>query len=141
MIEILSAVGCSLVIIILARVLSKVFTTKLFAASILVAIAFIYVGFSLKGNPISLIILEIAAALVFYFIALVGYKSNPALIAYGIIGHGVWDFLHHRLALIPTSIPTYWPLFCSVVDLITGIYFLIMFRRDKNSRLEQPSAL
>ncbi|HMF70356.1 MAG TPA: DUF6010 family protein [Flavitalea sp.] len=136
MTEILSAVGCSLVIIILARVLSKIFTTKLFAAAILVAIAFIYVGFSLKDNPISLIVLEIAVASVFFFTALIGYKSNPALIAYGIIGHGVWDFLHHRLAVIPTAIPTYWPVFCAVVDLITGIYFLMIFRREKKLDLE-----
>ncbi|HLA58022.1 MAG TPA: DUF6010 family protein [Puia sp.] len=136
MIEILSAVGCSLVIIILARVLSKVFTTKLFAAAILVAIAFIYVGFSLKDNPISLIVLEIAAASVFFFTALIGYKSNPFLIAYGTIGHGVWDFLHHRLTVIPTAIPTYWPVFCAVVDLITGIYFWMIFRSEKKSGLE-----
>ncbi len=135
MIEILSAVGCSLVIIILARVLSKVFTTKLFAMTILVSIAFIYVGFSLQGNPVNLIVLEIAAALVFYFIALIGFKSNPFLIAYGTIGHGLWDFLHHHSALISTSVPTYWPLFCAVVDLITGIYFWMIFRSEKKSRI------
>ena len=50
MIEIISGVTAAIVIIILSRLLSKYFTTKLIAATILVAIVFIYIGFKKIGK-------------------------------------------------------------------------------------------
>ncbi|HEX6848404.1 MAG TPA: DUF6010 family protein [Chitinophagaceae bacterium] len=133
MIEIISGFAAAVVIIILSRVLSKYFTIKLYAATVLVAIAFIYVGFSLKNNPTNLIILEIAVAVILYFVAMIGYTRNNSLIAYGIIFHGVWDFAHHNGFLIDTDVPVYWPSFCAIIDIIAGIYFLIIFKKDVKS--------
>ncbi|HET9432245.1 MAG TPA: DUF6010 family protein [Chitinophagaceae bacterium] len=116
-------------IIIIAQGLSRYITIKLFATTNLVAIAFIYLGFSLKGNPVSSIILESGIALMFYFLALIGYTRNSLLIAYGIILHGAWDILHHNRILIGTDIPSYWPTFCLAIDIIDGLYFLIIFKR------------
>ena len=107
MIETISGVATAIVIIILSQVLSKYFTTRLIAATILVAIAFIYVGFSLKGNPVNSIILEIAVALILYFVAIIGFTRNSSLIAYGIIFHGVWEIFHHKGFLIDTDVPDY----------------------------------
>lgn len=132
MIETISGIVTAVVIIIITRILSKYFTNKLFAATILVAIAFIYVGFSLKDNPVSLIILEVAVALILYFTAIIGYTRNNFLIAYGIIFHGIWDILHHKGFFIGTDIPGYWPSFCLIIDLIDGVYFLIIFKRQKS---------
>jgi membrane protease YdiL (CAAX protease family) len=97
----------------------------------LCSIAFIYVGFSLKENPVSSIILEVAVALIFYFIAVFGYSRNNSLIAYGIILHGIWDILHHKQSLIKTDIPNYWPLYCLIADFILGGYFLFVFNKKK----------
>jgi hypothetical protein len=71
--------------LLLHKALSKVFTIKLFAATNLVAIAFIYVGFSLKGNPVSSIVLEAGRSFNLLFMALIGYIRDGSLIAYGII--------------------------------------------------------
>ena len=132
MIETISGIVVAVVIIILYRMLSKYFTAKLFAASILVAIAFIYVGFSLKDNPVSFIILEIGFALVLYFMAIIGYTRNSLLIAYGIVLHGLWDIFHHNGFLIGTDVPYYWPSFCFTIDIIDGLYFLIIFKKEKS---------
>jgi hypothetical protein len=132
MIEIISGIVAGVVIIIISQVLSKYFTFKLIATTILVAIGFIYTGFALKGNPVSLIILEIVVSLFFYFLAIIGYTRNSLLIAYGIILHGVWDIFHHNGLLVETNIPGYWPSFCSIVDIIDGLYFLIIFKRSKS---------
>jgi hypothetical protein len=135
MIEIISGIVTAIAIIIVALMLSRYVTMKLFAATILVAIAFIYVGYSLKGeNTIGLIILEVAVTLIFYFIAVIGYTRNSLLIAYGIILHGVWDILHHNGLLVKTDIPEYWASFCLVVDIIDGLFFVYIFRRQKNSK-------
>jgi uncharacterized protein DUF6010 len=133
MIETISAIVIGVATIILTRILSRYFPVKLMAATILVAIAFIYVGYSLQDNPVSLTILEITVSLLFYFAALIGYMRNGYAIAYGIILHGLWDICHHNGFLVGTHIPGYWPSFCSVVDVIDGLYFLILFKSQKNS--------
>ena len=128
MIETIAAIITAVVCIIITLVLSKYFTSKLIAATILVAIAFIYVGFSLKDNPLNTILLEVSVALVFYFLAIIGYTRNSLLIAFGILLHGVWDIFHHKGVPIQTDIPGYWPTFCFIVDIIDGLFFLFLFR-------------
>ena len=132
--EIISGIGVAVLIILLSRVLSKYFTNKLIAATILVAIAFIYVGFSLKDNSVDMIILEVGVAFALYFVAIIGYSRNNYLIAFGIMFHGIWDFLHHNGLVIDTNIPAYWPTFCSIIDIIDGVYFLIIFKQEKSNR-------
>jgi hypothetical protein len=131
MIETIAGIVTAVLCILLSQALSKYFTTKLIAATILVAIAFIYVGYALKGNPISSIILEVGVALGFYFLAIIGYTRNNVLIAYGILLHGVWDIFHHKGLPIQTEIPGYWPAFCFIVDIIDGLFFLFLFKARK----------
>lgn len=141
MIETITGIVTAVVVIIISRLLSKYFSAKLFAATILVAIAFIYVGFSLKDNPVSLITLECGVALIFYFMALTGYARNALLIAWGIILHGVWDIFHHKGFFIATDIPVFWPSYCLTVDIIDGIYFLIIFKNFPKSGIpDSPRA-
>ena len=133
MAQILSAVVTAVGIIILNILLSKHFSTPLIAATILCSIAFIYVGFSLKGNTVSSIVLEVLAAVVFYFIALIGYSRYNYLIAYGIVLHGIWDIFHHHALLIKTDIPPYWPEYCLVTDILTGFYYFIVFKAQNSN--------
>jgi hypothetical protein len=133
MIEAISGIVAAILIIVISRLLSRYITSKLYAATILVAIAFIYVGFSLKDNPPGLILLEVAVALILYFVAVIGYTRNNSLIAYGIIFHGLWDIAHHNGFFIRTDIPDCWPRFCMIIDVIDGIYFLIIFRKKAGS--------
>jgi hypothetical protein len=128
MIQLLSAIATTVFVILFTRLLSKEFSSRLAAATILCSIAFIYVGFSLKGNPVNSIILEVLVAIAFYLIAVIGYSRNNSLIAYGIVLHGIWDILHHRTSFVKTDIPDYWPLFCSIVDFFLGVYFFLLFR-------------
>lgn len=135
MIETVTGIIAGIAIIIISRMLSKYFSAKLFATTILVAIAFIYVGFSLKDNPASLIALESGVALIFYFLALIGYTRNIVLVAWGIILHGIWDIFHHKGFVFKTDVPVYWPSFCFVIDIVDGLYFLFIFRNKKISGL------
>jgi uncharacterized membrane protein HdeD (DUF308 family) len=129
MIETISGVIAAVVLIIVSLILNKYFTTKLIAATILVAIAFIYVGFALKDNALPYTILEIAFAVLLYFMAIIGYSKNTSLIAYGIIIHGVWDIFHHNAGIVKTNIPAYWPSFCFVIDIVYGSYLLYIFKK------------
>jgi len=134
MIPLLSAIAIASFVILFTRLLSKYFSARLAAATILCSIAFIYVGFSLKGNPVSSIVLEILVAVVFYLIAVIGYSKNNSLIAYGIVLHGIWDILHHKAAFVRTDIPGYYPLFCLAADILLGVYFFLVFRAKNNGK-------
>lgn len=133
MVEIIAAVVSAVLFILIMPVLKKYFSPQLIASTILCSIAFIYVGYALKENPVSAIILEVTVALIFYFIAVTGYAKNLNLIAYGIMLHGVWDIMHHNGVLIATNIPVYWPTYCSIIDIIWGIYFLIIFKKQNST--------
>ena len=138
MIELTSGIITAVAIIVIAQAFSKVFTIKLFAATNLVAIAFIYIGFSLKGNPVSSIALEVGVALIFYFMALIGYIRDGSLIAYGIILHGLWDVFHHNSLFVNIDIPTYWPSFCFIIDIIDGLFFLYIFKSKRSKQISKP---
>jgi len=138
MIELISGIITAVVIIVISQTLSKIFTIKLIAATVLVAIAFIYIGFSLKGNPVSSIVLEAGVALIFYFMALIGYIRDGSLIAYGIILHGLWDTFHHNSPFVNTDIPAYWPSFCFIIDIIDGLFFLYIFKSKRGKQILKP---
>lgn len=131
MTETISGIIAAFTLILVYQVLSKYFTAKLLAATTLVGIAFIYVGFSLKENPALLIVLEVGFALALYFVAIIGYAQNSMLIAFGILLHGIWDIFHHNGLPIQTNVPGYWPTFCFIIDIIDGIYFVYIFRVQK----------
>lgn len=133
MIETLSAVATALATILITVLFKKHIAAPLIAAALLCSIAFIYVGFSLKDNTASSIILEVLVAVTFFCMAIFGYAKHHSLIAYGIVLHGVWDIAHHSALLIKTDIPHYWPVYCLVTDIITGIYYFIIFQKTKKS--------
>ena len=131
MIPILFAIGISFAVILVTILLSKQFLSKLIGATALCAIAFIYVGFSLQGNPVNSILMEIVIAVIFYFVAIIGYIRNVNVIAFGILLHGVWDILHQDALVIKTNIPSYYPLFCSVTDVILAVFFYWYFTMQR----------
>lgn len=128
MIELITGIATSVLLILCTNVLSKYVPIKIVGGTILCSIAFIYVGFALTDNRTINIIFEVGVALAFYFMAIVGYAKNSYLIAYGIVLHGLWDFFHHNGAIVTTDIPGYWPLYCGIIDLILGIYFFLHFK-------------
>ena len=140
MIQILSAIAITGFVILFTRLLSQYYSSRFAAATILCSIAFIYVGFSLKGNTVSASILEVLVAVAFYLIAVIGYSKNSSLIAYGIVLHGIWDLLHHKASIVKTDIPHYYPIFCLTVDVLLGLYFFFVFKME-NSRIKSTNAL
>lgn len=133
MTETIAGIVAGVLIILIYHLLSRYITARFFCATIIVAIAFIYVGFSLKENPVSAIALECIVALAFYFLAVIGYIRNYQLIATGILLHGVWDIFHHQGVFISTDVPGYWPTFCFTIDIIDGLYFLYLIRNQQKS--------
>jgi hypothetical protein len=92
---------------------------RAFYPTVLIVIASYYVLFAVMAASGRTLVIEIAIASGFLLLATIGYKKSLWLIAIAIIGHGVFDILHHPLIENP-GVPHWWPGFCLVFDVIFG---------------------
>jgi hypothetical protein len=97
-----------------------------FAAMNLVAIPFIYIGFSIHPDDL---ILTIPAALLFVLFAYLGYKKNYKFTLTGLALHGLWDVFFPRLS---TVAPDGYDVFCITIDILLALYFYFKLKPTKN---------
>ena len=94
-----------------------------FYGNVLIVIALAYVLFAVMAEAPRTIAIESTVAAAFVAVAIAaarGSNSSRAagvLLAVGLGAHGVYDLVHP--ALVPNSaVPSWWPLFCGVVDVL-----------------------
>lgn len=92
---------------------------RAFYPTVLIVIASYYVLFALMAASERALLIEIAVAIGFLLFAIIGYKRNLWLVAIALVGHGVFDIVHHFLIENP-GVPRWWPGFCLVFDIILG---------------------
>ena len=92
-----------------------------FYATVLVVIATYYVLFAVQGASTRTLALEIIVSSVFSAIAVLGFRTNFWFVVAGMIGHGVFDFLH-QLFIENPGVPVWWPGFCLAFDVIFGSF-------------------
>jgi hypothetical protein len=69
------------------------------------------------------IVLESAASAVFVGLAAFGLRRRSRLgIAAGLVGHAVWDVVHH-VSAVGTNSPRWFPAFCSAADVALAVQF------------------
>lgn len=127
LVPLLYGLAISVATIFVARAL-KLDRDRATYACTMIAIALFYIVFAIEhGDPFTLII-NIACALVFIVGALIGYKRSAALIAFLLIGHGVFDAIYHFGFHEHTPAPEWWAPFCFGVDFVFGGYLLWLQR-------------
>ena len=105
-----------------------------FYPTVLIVIASYYVLFDAMGASGRTLVIEIAAASVFLPLAVLGFRKNLWLVSAAIVGHGIFDFVHHLLIENP-GVPRWWPGFCLAFDVIFGgSLALHLMRRSIRSR-------
>lgn len=92
-----------------------------FYPTILIVIGFLYVLFATLDGRTSIVLVEVAFALVFSAIALAGYREGCLIVAIGIAAHGVFDFLRQYF-IEDRGVPVWWPGFCGTVDILLGLF-------------------
>jgi len=92
---------------------------RAFYPTTLIVIGSYYVLFAAMGAPGRTLVMEIAVAIGFLLFAVIGYRSTLWLVAIAIVGHGVFDLVHHWIIENP-GVPRFWPGFCSAFDVIFG---------------------
>lgn len=95
-----------------------------FYSTVLIVIALVYVLFAVMAGHRSTITAESAIAAVFVVLAVAGAqweRSRAAglLVALGLVAHGAYDLVHNAL-IANAIVPSWWPVFCGVVDVVLG---------------------
>jgi hypothetical protein len=101
-----------------------------FYPTVLIVIASYYVLFAVMGASGRALVIEIVVASGFLLFAIVGYKRNLWLVAIALVGHGIFDIVHHLLIENP-GVPHWWPGFCLVFDVILGGLLAMRLRRRR----------
>ena len=100
---------------------------RAFYPTVLIVTASYYVLFAVMGATGPTIAIEIAVAGGFSVLAVLGFKGNLWLVAAAIVGHGVFDFIHHSLIHNP-GVPLWFPGFCLAFDGMLGGWMALRLR-------------
>ena len=90
-----------------------------FYSTIMIWIASNYVLFALMGGSHQTLILESLLAAGFISAAMIGFKGSLWIVVAALVGHGLFDFVHHQLVANP-GVPPWWPGFCLAFDVTAG---------------------
>jgi hypothetical protein len=101
---------------------------RAFYPTVLMVIASYYVLFAVMGGSSRALLFEFAAASGFLLLAVVGFKRSLWFAVAAIVGHGVFDFVHHWLIQNP-GVPGWWPGFCFAFDVVLGVWLAARLMR------------
>src|ERR671920_70089 len=130
------AVFATVAVIVPAFLLSR-FTRDIFGRSVLAILLLIaagaYFGFATVGRDVVgsdqiWILIELAQAIVFGVLALLGLRGSPYWLAVGWALHPFWDVLLHYMGPGHAFTPWTYAIACVSFDWIVAIYIVIAYR-------------
>lgn len=96
-----------------------------------------YWAFALLAADPGALAVEVLAGLAFIGIAQVAASwrsfATLLLLAFGYVAHAVYDVVHDRL-VSNAGVPAWWPEFCGAVDLVLGVYIVMLAIRFRRLR-------
>ena len=92
---------------------------RAFYPVVLIVVASYYDLFAVMAGSMPALGYESAAFLVFAALAVVGFRTSLWLVAAGLAGHGLFDFIRVGLIANP-GVPEWWPGFCLGFDVVAG---------------------
>jgi hypothetical protein len=96
----------------------------LYLGALLAGVGWVYFGFGVADGRPSSIAVEVLSAGAFLAVGFLGaYHHSAVVLGLGFLAHGGWDWLH-RDGHGPTHVRTWYPPFCVVVDVVTGVPLL-----------------
>jgi hypothetical protein len=101
---------------------------RAFYPTVLIVIASYYVLFAVMGASLRTLLIEILVASGFLLFGVLGFKRSLWFAVTAIVGHGVFDFIHHWFVENP-GVPYWWPGFCLTFDVILGAWLAVRLLR------------
>ena len=101
---------------------------RAFYPTVMIVIGSYYVLFAAMGASRGTLMIEIAIASAFLLVAVLGFMENLWLVVTALIGHGIFDFIHHFFIANP-GVPHWWPGFCLAFDALLGGFLAVRLIR------------
>lgn len=109
----------------------------------LILLPVIYVVFGIFTSDSSIVFNELLVGIPFIvagFLCLrVGFKASGYLLASLWLIHGGYD-LYHDLLFINSGVPSWYPVFCAVVDVVVGFYLFYSVSKLPNFNIKSTGA-
>jgi hypothetical protein len=99
-----------------------------FYATVAVVVASYYILFAAMGAGRNALIAEVLVACGFAALAVLGFRKSAWFLAVALVGHGVFDFVHHLFIDNP-GVPRWWPGFCLAFDALFGAIIAVRLLR------------
>ena len=106
--------------------------SRAFYPTMVLVVASFYILFAVMANSRSALLWECLVAAAFFVLAVIGFKKSLWVIAVALAGHGLFDFLLHRLIQNP-GVPLWWPGFCGAFDVLAGAFLATLLVRRPGS--------
>jgi hypothetical protein len=74
----------------------------------------------------------------FLLFAGLGFKRSLWFAVAAIVGHGVFDFVHHWFIQNP-GVPGWWPGFCLAFDVVLGVWLSVRLMRVPERAFKSPA--
>lgn len=101
-----------------------------FYPTVLIVIALLYGLFAILGGSTHALLLELLPGTLFVIAAVTGFKKGLWWVVAGLVGHGLFDFVHGHIISNP-GVPAYWPGFCGTYDVVAGAYLAWLLKRSR----------
>jgi hypothetical protein len=98
-----------------------------FYPTVLVIIASYYVLIAVLGASGHALVSELVIAVAFSTVAILGALHAPVLVGTGIMAHGLFDLVHD-VVIENSGVPIWWPSFCGSLDVLLGLWVMILTR-------------
>ena len=106
---------------------------RAFYPTMLIVVGTYYILFAAMGGSTPALISESLVACAFLILALTGFKKNVWVTVTGLVGHGLFDSVHHMFIQNP-GVPVWWPGFCGSFDVLAGGFLAVLVTRRPDSR-------
>src|SRR4029077_11222782 len=101
---------------------------RFFFPTVLIVIGSYYVLFAAMAASRRTLVVESVVAGIFLLFAVIGFKRNLWFVVVALIGHGMFDFVHHFFIDNP-GVPHWWPGFCLAFDALLGAFLAVRLIR------------
>ena len=99
-----------------------------FYPTVLIVIGSYYVLFAAMAASRRTLVVESVVASIFLLFAVVGFKRNLWFVVVALVGHGMFDFVHHFF-IENHGVPHWWPGFCLAFDALFGAFLAVRLIR------------
>ncbi len=104
-----------------------------FFATMVIVVATYYVLFAAMADSGHALVLESLLAGGFIAAAVIGFRGSLWIVAAALVGHGLFDLVHHQLVTNP-GVPQWWLGFCSSFDVTAGgLLAVLLVTRNRYS--------